>query len=86
VTQFPYRRALALMVLAGLFLWNAPAMAFPALLEQVTECASTPAAPTSAPAHHHHRMLHAAMPELSATPLASAALCLVAHPCCSFNR
>ena|SRR4029079_15370167 len=83
----PCHRRYAVFALLGcLLLWNAPAMALPALLQDAAACDSTP--PSTLPAAmsnahaHHHGMHHGAMP----VPHASAAACITRHTCCSFNR
>ena len=88
------RRALALLLLGSLFLWNAPAMAFPALVD-LAHCEETVAPPRAAapamPAHHHHAGMDMGM--MTATPQVAPAMqpvsmadCLSEHACCSFNR
>ncbi len=88
-----HRRVLALMILGSLFLWNAPAMAFPALLQQLGQCEVAPARGPSAPmAHMHHPGMHhhdgMMMPgmEMPVAPMASPAQCFSEHTCCTWNR
>jgi hypothetical protein len=88
---------LALLLLGSLFLWNAPAMALPALLQQLGQCEVAPAKPAvTAPAamqHMHHPGMHHGgmmMPEMAmpAAPVESAspAQCFSEHTCCTWNR
>jgi hypothetical protein len=83
----------ALLVLGSLFLWNAPAMAFPALVQQFGQCEVAPAktaasAPAMAHTHHHHPGM--AMPAMAMPaapgPSASMAQCFSGHSCCTWNR
>ncbi|HSE48987.1 MAG TPA: hypothetical protein VLA96_07265 [Terriglobales bacterium] len=79
-------------LLVGLFAWNAPAMAVPALIQWTKSCAEprpVPAHPaTPAPAAHQH---HAGMRHERAMPVAAPVQrnvqdCFQQHTCCSFNR
>lgn len=76
------RRAAALFVLAGLFLWNAPAMAFPALLAPATDCKEV----APAGGHQHHAGMHHTMPPLRPPQPMTVRHCVEQHTCCRFNR
>lgn len=83
-------RLVATGLLIGLFGWNAPAMALPALIQWTESCAerATPAAVPVAPAAHQH---HAGMHHEMAMPVAAPVQmnvkdCFQQHTCCSFNR
>src|SRR4051812_48632955 len=84
-----YRRFAVFVLLGCILLWNAPAMALPALLQQVADCESVApgaAVPVANPVHaHHHGMYHGAMPR-PMSQRASAEACVTEHSCCSFNR
>ena len=90
-----HHRLVALLLLGSLFLWNAPAMAFPALLQQLGQCEVAPAKTAATPApmahmhhpgmHHHDGMMMPGM-EMPAAPMASPAQCFSEHTCCTWNR
>ena len=88
-----HHRVVALLVLGSLFLWNAPAMAVPALLQRLGQCEVAPAKTPAAPMvhmhhpgmHHHGGMMMPGM-EMPAAPMASPAQCFSEHTCCTWNR
>lgn len=87
-----HHRLIALLLLGSLFLWNAPAMAFPALVQQLGQCEVAPAkaaAPAAMPHRHHPGMHHGGMmmmPTMPDAPMATPAQCFSEHTCCTWNR
>jgi hypothetical protein len=85
-------RLVATGLLIGLFGWNAPAMAMPALIQWTASCAEPERVaqpqPATQPVHaaHHHGMHHEMARPVAAPVQMNVKDCFQQHTCCSFNR